>query len=107
MTPLLAATTFETIVDVIKFFGACGTVLALALLILLSLPKSRLRAVLLELVSWLGCALCAVYAISPLDVIPDIIPVAGIVDDVGAVGAGIFAFITAMRARRERRELAC
>jgi uncharacterized membrane protein YkvA (DUF1232 family) len=106
MTPLFAETsTFGLILDALKFFGGCATLLALAFMILLALPKSRFRAVVLEIVSWLSLALCAVYTVSPIDLMPDFIPVIGWIDDLGAIGVGLSSLVTAIRARGERRAL--
>lgn len=38
--------------------------------------------------AWIWAVLCAVYAISPIDIIPDVIPVVGWADDLLAVVGG-------------------
>lgn len=72
-------------VSIINSMVYCGTVLIVAFMILLSMPKSMLRSVLLETLGWLGAALAALYVVSLIDMIPDFIPVAGFIDDVGAI----------------------
>lgn len=92
-------------VSIINNMIICGTVLTLALLVLLSLPKSMLRNVLLEIVGWLGAALATLYVVIPIDMLPDFIPIVGWIDDGGAIIGGIASAITAITARSERKSL--
>lgn len=67
-------------------WGCCG-LLAL-FMILLALPQSRLRYYVLRglgIVFFTITGLIALYIISPLDVLPDVIPVLGQIDDGGAL----------------------
>ena len=82
--------------------------LAVIFLILVALPKSRLRAVTLTISGWvmkLPALLCLVYVINPLDLIPDAIPVAGFADDLLALLIGtastIGGFSSSKTGRRE------
>jgi uncharacterized membrane protein YkvA (DUF1232 family) len=84
--------------EVMKFALVGGTVLALAFVILLSLPQSKLREIALPVIAWTFTAVCGVYIFSPLDIIPDVIPVAGWIDDGGALIAGIASAATALTA---------
>jgi hypothetical protein len=77
-------------------------ILWLGFLILLSLPKSRLRSFLLEILGWGTTAATAVYAASPIDLIPDFIPGLGLLDDVGATPVGLLALVTALYQRHQR-----
>ena len=75
-------------------FGCCG-LLAL-FMILLALPQSRLRYYVLRglaIVFFTSAGLIALYIISPIDVVPDVIPVLGQIDDGGAL---IGAIITGL-----------
>jgi len=78
----------------ISCIGCCG-LLAL-FMILLALPQSRLRYYVvrgLGIVFFTITGLLALYIISPLDVVPDVIPVLGQIDDGGAL---IGALITGL-----------
>lgn len=78
----------------ISCFGCCG-LLAL-FMILLALPQSRLRYYVLRvlgIVFFTFTGLLALYILSPLDVVPDVIPVLGQIDDGGAL---IGALITGL-----------
>jgi hypothetical protein len=76
----------------VSCWGCCG-LLAL-FMILLALPQSRLRYYVLR---GLGIAfftmtgLLALYILSPLDALPDVIPVLGQIDDGGALIGAIIA----------------
>ena len=78
----------------VSCFGCCG-LLAL-FMILLALPQSRLRYYVLRglgIVFFTVTVLLALYIISPLDAVPDVIPVLGQIDDGGAL---IGAIITGL-----------
>lgn len=79
----------DSLFIVIKWLIGAGTVLALAMMVLVALPQSKLRDVLIQIVGWTFALYCGVYCISP-----DILPVwlfgpIGVIDDVAALGAGI------------------
>jgi uncharacterized membrane protein YkvA (DUF1232 family) len=75
-----------------KLLLIVGATLFGLILILLALPGSRLRKV-MATVFFTIAGLLGVYVISPLDLIPDIIPVLGQVDD---VLASILAIVSAI-----------
>lgn len=82
----------------------CLTVLGIAWVVALSLPKSRLRTVLTEITSWAFLVFCAFYALSPIDIVPEAaLGPFGFIDDIGAVFLGYQSFQSAMKARRERQ----
>lgn len=78
--------------DLARLLVIVGAVLLVLMLILLALPGSRLRKV-LSTVFFAIAGLLGVYIVSPLDFIPDLIPVLGQVDD---VLASILAVISAV-----------
>jgi|SRR5208337_3674298 uncharacterized membrane protein YkvA (DUF1232 family) len=90
-----------------SFFGMiqtlllCGTVLTVAFVVLLSLPQCKLREFLLPIIGWGIAILCAIYCISPVDILPEaFLGPFGLIDDVGALVAGIAAARTAMKASK-------
>jgi uncharacterized membrane protein YkvA (DUF1232 family) len=53
-------------------------------------------------VGWCVAILCAIYCISPVDIVPEaLLGPFGLVDDLGAVVAGITAVRSAMKASKE------
>jgi uncharacterized membrane protein YkvA (DUF1232 family) len=88
--------------SVMKFFGGCGTVLLLTFVVLLAMPNSKLRAVLLKIVGWAVVVLCIFYGISPIDILPEaFLGPLGLIDDVVAIGVAIGAASAAMQAGHE------
>lgn len=95
----------EAFFDFLKV-AAIGLFTLFALfIVLLSLPASRLRSFLLELMGWGTAGASAVAVVSPLDLIPDFIPVLGWTDDVGALLVGAASIIMALLMRRQRHRL--
>lgn len=81
--------------------------LAALFIILLALPQSRLRQVFLKVLSWINgliAVLLGVSVVSPIDAIPDVIPVLGQVDDVAAIASAIGAAIVSAIAARASRQ---
>jgi hypothetical protein len=73
-------------------WGCCG-LLAL-FMILLALPQSRLRYYVLRglgIIFFTITGLLALYIVSPVDALPDLIPVLGQIDDGGALVSAIIA----------------
>jgi hypothetical protein len=76
----------------ISCFGCCG--LIALFMILLALPQSRLRYYVLRglgIVFFTITGLIALYIISPIDAVPDVIPLLGQIDDGGALIGAIVA----------------
>ncbi|HVX12074.1 MAG TPA: YkvA family protein [Pirellulales bacterium] len=83
----------------------CCTLLGIAWVVALSLPKSRLRTLLSEILSWAFVVGCALFVVSPVDLAPEaFLGPFGFVDDAGAVFLGYQSFKSAMQLRRERHE---
>ena len=80
-----------------------GGLLAMTFLILLALPQSKLREIVMPFVAWAFVALCGLYAISPVDVLPEILlgPF-GLVDDLGAVVLGVGTAISTIQAQKRK-----
>lgn len=67
-----------------------GGILTLAFLVLLALPKSRLRDFLFPFAAWGFALVCGAYVVSPIDLMPEAaLGPFGFVDDLGAIIAGI------------------
>lgn len=90
---------FETMRTLIN----AGCLLLVSFLVLLALPKSKLRDVVMPIAGWGFALLCGIYVASPVDVIPDLIPVVGWVDDVGAIAAGLTSACLALGAGKSSR----
>jgi uncharacterized membrane protein YkvA (DUF1232 family) len=79
VTPLDAFFSFLTVM-------AIGVFALIALvLVLLAIPQTRFKSTLTELLAWGGFLGASGMVVSPLDLIPDIIPVIGWADDAGYV----------------------
>ena len=94
--------------DVAKIVAILGVVFIVLVLILLALPGSRLRKV-FSAIYFLVAALLGVYVVSPIDLIPDIIPLLGLSDDavasVIAVANAVAGIILYLRRRSSPPEL--
>ena len=88
--------------EMMKLMMLCGTVVVIAFVVLLAMPKSELRSVLMPFVGWAMAIFCGFYAISPIDVMPEaVLGPFGLIDDIGAVVVGINAAKMAMKAKDE------
>ena len=52
-------------------------------LVLLAIPQTRLKSTLTELLAWFGFLGASGLVVSPVDLIPDVLPVIGWADDLG------------------------
>lgn len=71
-------------------------------IILLALPKSKLRTIMLEILGWGGATVSTIGFFSPVDLIPDVIPVLGELDDIGYIVLGLLFALTAYYQRKKR-----
>lgn len=89
----------------ISVLGFCAVLIAF--LALLAWPDSRLRGVFMQVAGWLIngiAALCLIYVISPLDIVPDAIPVAGQIDDLGALVLMVGSLVTGYKSIQAGRK---
>ncbi len=86
---------FDFLTNLIFVFGGVTTVF----IILLALPKSKLRGVFLKIYGITNISITAIlvlYIINPVDLIPDIIPLFGQIDDAAAFIQAIFTGIAGL-----------
>lgn len=89
----------------LKMVMICGTVFFITITVLLSLPQSKLRCVGLEISKWaMACGLVLLVP-TTVDALPDVIPVAGWIDDIGYIAGAIGAAKSALGDRRKRISL--
>lgn len=89
----------------LKVFFIGLFVLIIVFLILMALPKSKLRGVVLEIFGWGTTAASTASVVSPIDLMPDFIPVLGQLDDVGMIVLALCSAFFAYRMRKQRMEL--
>ena len=77
------------ILETVRFIGGCASVIVVAFLVMLALPKCKLRSMVMEIGGWVMVGLCALYVVSPIDVIPDFIAGFGFTDDATVLYAAI------------------
>jgi uncharacterized membrane protein YkvA (DUF1232 family) len=82
-----------------------GGILALSFLVLLAMPQSRLREIVLPFVGWAVAALSALYIVSPIDVVPDVFVGIGWVDDLVALAIAIGSAMAAINAGKGQKQL--
>jgi uncharacterized membrane protein YkvA (DUF1232 family) len=69
--------------------------------ILLAMPQSKLRDLLLP---WCFALACGAYILSPVDAFPEVaFGPFGLIDDAGALAAGVYAAMSAIRAGKARQ----
>ena len=74
--------------------------IVITFLVLLALPQCKLRDMLMP---WVFVGLCAAYALSPVDVLPEIaLGPFGLVDDLAVAAAGIHTAMKTIRAGRRK-----
>jgi uncharacterized membrane protein YkvA (DUF1232 family) len=88
--------------EVLKVALICMTVLLLVLGVLLALPRSQLRSFLILALGWGGIAANGALAVSPLDAIPDFVPLLGQIDDFFYLAALVLCALLVRHERRQR-----
>ncbi len=99
----------ENIVNILKILAIIIASLIIIFLILLALPNSKLRSSILKIyaiVSFIIAITSAGYVISPLDALPDFIPVAGQTDDLAAAISSLASAITGYISWQKSKERA-
>jgi len=87
----------------IRVMFVCFTIMSLVFVVLLAMPTSKLRSYLIEVVKYVGAAALVLLVISPVDLIPDVLPVLGWGDDVGYLAAAIASIRSARKEAQERQ----
>ncbi len=90
------------IFSLFKLMVGCASVVFIVTIILLALPKSRLRAISLEVMKWVLAFGLFVLVPSPIDLAPDIAPPFTYLDDLGYAAAGVASIRSAINDRRKR-----
>ncbi|MBX3395549.1 MAG: DUF1232 domain-containing protein [Phycisphaerae bacterium] len=81
----------------------CGALLFIVTLVLLALPQSRLRCVGLEITKWAMAIGLVLLCPSPIDVVPDVVPGIGWLDDVGYLVGAWYTARSALDERKKRK----
>lgn len=90
------------VLSLLKLILGLGTLLILAFFVLLSLPQSQLPGICRQAANWLLAAFCAIYVLSPIDLLPEaFLGPLGLFDDAVAVVAGVSAGVAAYRSHNQ------
>lgn len=87
----------------LKTFAVCGTVFFMTMLVLLSLPKSQLRSIGLQMLKYGLAAGLVILVPSPVDLLPDVVPGICHLDDIGYL---IGAYAAVKSARKDGKQRA-
>lgn len=87
--------------ELIRTLATIGACLIALMIVLLAMPQSKLRDFLMPIAGGAFALFCGVYAISPVDVMPEaVLGPFGLFDDAAAVVAGIGSAVAATRAAK-------
>jgi uncharacterized membrane protein YkvA (DUF1232 family) len=81
----------------------CVTLVVVTFIVLSSFPESRLKSAALELGKWMVVLFCLALILSPIDIVPDVIPVVGWGDDIGYLVGAVAAAKSAWDERNKRK----
>lgn len=98
----------EQFFSFMKIVVITGGILIGLFMILLSLPKSKLRGVFLQIFGSIFCTiagLSVLYIINPIDILPDILPLIGQIDDATAAISAIFNGVAGIIAITQGRKI--
>ena len=89
--------------ELLQMIVIAGSLIIICFMVLLALPASRLRDLLMPYVAWSFVVLCGLYAISPVDALPEVVlgPF-GLFDDLAAAAAGIGTAVATIKAQRRK-----
>ena len=93
--------------DFLKVIVICITALLAIFFILLALPNSKLRQSIFKtysIASLIATIISVVYIVNPVDIVPDVIPVAGQSDDLIAAISAIATAISGYVAWQKSKE---
>lgn len=95
------------LLTILKYLLIIFAVIILAFVVLLLMPNSKLRKKLFKayyFVSFIIAIISAIYIVSPIDAVPDIIPVAGQSDDLIAAISALATAISGYVAWQKSKE---
>ncbi|TWT45293.1 hypothetical protein RAS1_17150 [Phycisphaerae bacterium RAS1] len=87
----------------LKVFAICGTVFFVTVIALLAMPQSKLRSVGMEMTTWALAVGLFLLVPSPVDVLPDLVPGIGWLDDIGYLFGALCAVGSALEERKRRK----
>ncbi len=89
--------------ELLRMMVIMGGVIVITFMVLLALPQCRLRDLLMPYVAWSFVVLCGLYAISPVDALPEIaLGPFGLFDDLAAAAAGIGTAVATIKGQRQK-----
>jgi hypothetical protein len=72
------------------------------LLVLLAIPQTKFKSTVTEILAWFGFLGASCLIVSPLDLIPDVIPIVGLADDFGYALLALVCGYIGWKQRRSR-----
>ncbi len=89
--------------ELLRVMTITGGVVVITLMILLAMPASRLRDLVMPFVAWGFVALCAAYAISPIDFVPELFcGPAGVLDDFAVLAMGVTTAVKTINTAKKK-----